>query len=63
MICKNCKQNFNGNFCNNCGQNSNVRKIDVKYLIDEIPNSIFQINRGFLFILKELFTRPGDSIR
>jgi len=63
MICKNCKQNFNGNFCNNCGQNSKVRKINFRYLLDEIPNSIFQINRGFLFTVKELFTRPGHSIR
>ncbi|MCX7549184.1 DUF3667 domain-containing protein [Xanthomarina sp. F1114] len=63
MICKNCEQNFNGNYCSNCGQNSNVRKVDYKYLINEIPNSIFQINRGFLFTLKELFTRPGHSIR
>ncbi len=63
MICKNCEQNFNGNYCSNCGQNSNVRKVDYKYLISEIPNSIFQINRGFLFTLKELFTKPGHSIR
>lgn len=63
MICKNCEQSFNGNYCSNCGQNSNVRKVDYYYLINEIPNSIFQINRGFLFTLKELFTQPGHSIR
>lgn len=63
MICKNCEQNFNGNYCSNCGQKSNVRKVDFKYLLEEIPNSIFQINRGFLFTLKELFTRPGHCIR
>ncbi len=63
MICKNCEQDFEGNYCNNCGQNSNVRKVDYKYLINEISNSIFQINRGFLFTVKELFTRPGHSIR
>ncbi|NEN25010.1 DUF3667 domain-containing protein [Cryomorpha ignava] len=63
MICENCEQNFDGNFCSNCGQNSNVKRVDLKYLINEIPNSIFQINRGFLFTVKELFTRPGYSIR
>ena len=63
MICKNCEQNFYGNYCNNCGQKSNVRKIDFKYLVNEIPDSIFQINRGFLFTLKELFINPGHSIR
>ena len=63
MICKNCKNNFDGDFCNDCGQNSNVRRIDSKYLLDEIPNSIFQINRGILFTIKELSIRPGHSIR
>ena len=63
MICKNCEQNFYGNYCNNCGQKSNVRKIDFTYLVNEIPDSIFQINRGFLFTLKELFINPGHSIR
>jgi hypothetical protein len=63
MICKNCEQDFSGNFCNNCGQNSKVRKINYKYLLDEIPNSIFQINVGLLFTVKELFTRPGHTIR
>ncbi|MDZ7723602.1 MAG: DUF3667 domain-containing protein [candidate division KSB1 bacterium] len=63
MICKNCGQKFDGNYCNNCGQNSNVEKIDFKYLLIEIPNSIFQLNSGFLFTVKELFTRPGHSIR
>jgi len=63
MICKNCEQNFNGNFCNNCGQNSNVGKIEYKYLLNEIPNSIFQVNSGILFTIKELFSSPGNSIR
>ena len=63
MICKNCKHNFNGIFCNNCGQNSKVKRIDFKYLVDEIPNSIFQVNRGFFFTVKELFIRPGHNIR
>ncbi|MGZ2369612.1 DUF3667 domain-containing protein [Ancylomarina sp. YFZ004] len=63
MICKNCEYNFSGNFCNNCGQSSNVRKVDFKYLLDEIPNGVFQLNRGILFTLKQLFTRPGHSIR
>lgn len=63
MICKNCKNTFEGNFCNRCGQSSKVRKINFRYVLDEVPNSIFQIDRGFLFTVKELFTRPGHSIR
>ena len=35
----------------------------MKYVRNEIPNSIFQLDRGFLFTLKELFIQPGHSIR
>jgi len=63
MICKNCENNFSGNFCNYCGQKSTIERINFKFLINEIPNSIFQLNRGFLFTIKELFIRPGHTIR
>jgi len=62
MKCKNCEKIFNGNFCNHCGQSSRVREIDLRYLLNEVPESIFQINHGFLFTVKELFTRPGHAI-
>jgi len=52
MDCKNCEYKFKGKFCNICGQSSNVRKVNFKYLLDEIPNSVFQFNRGFLLQLK-----------
>lgn len=63
MICKNCKNKLQGDFCSNCGQKSRVGRINFNYLANEIPNSIFQLNRGFFFTIKELFIRPGHSIR
>jgi|TARA_B110000211_G_C13905292_1_gene475876 hypothetical protein len=63
MICKNCEEEFNGNFCNNCGQKSETKKINYSYLIDEISNNILQVNRGIFFTIKELSIRPGHSIR
>lgn len=63
MICKNCGNSFEENYCNHCGQKAGVSRIDAKYVRNEIPNSIFQLDRGFLFTLKELFLRPGHSIR
>ncbi|MBX2871455.1 MAG: DUF3667 domain-containing protein [Saprospiraceae bacterium] len=63
MKCKNCEKSFEGSYCNHCGQKSEIRRIDAKYLLHEIPNSVFQLDRGFLFTVKELFLRPGHSIR
>ena len=62
MNCKNCENIFEGKFCNNCGQKSSVKRIDFQFLLNEIPNTIFQVNRGFFFTVKELALRPGRSI-
>lgn len=63
MNCKNCKNSINENFCSNCGQRTTVSAINYKTLISEFQNQIFQINRGFLFTVKELIVRPGHAIQ
>ena len=63
MICKNCGYDFEGNFCSNCGQSADTKRIDYGYLTNEVSKGIFQVNRGFLYTLKELVIRPGHSIR
>jgi ascorbate-specific PTS system EIIC-type component UlaA len=52
-----------GNFCQHCGQNTNVDKINLPNFLHELSDSIFQINKGILFTIRELFVRPGESIR
>ena len=63
MSCKNCGHDLEGNFCSNCGQSAKVDKISYGYVLSEIPNSLFQIDHGFFYTVKELFTRPGNSLR
>lgn len=62
-ICKNCHHSFKGNYCNNCGQSSHTHPINFKYLIHELQHGFLHVDKGIFFTLKELFTRPGDSIR
>jgi hypothetical protein len=62
MKCQNCRHIFRGNFCHNCGQKSNTNRIDSQHVIFDLPNSLFQINSGILYTIKNLFTRPGESI-
>ncbi|MEL6654970.1 MAG: DUF3667 domain-containing protein [Bacteroidota bacterium] len=63
MICKNCHHEFEGNFCSHCGQKASVRRLDFKYLVRDVPNSVFQLNRGFFFTAKEILVRPGQAVR
>lgn len=63
MSCKNCGHELEGEFCINCGQSSKVSRIRYKYVLAEIPNSLLQIDHGFFYTVKELFSRPGHSLR
>ncbi len=61
--CKNCNHDLKGNFCNNCGQTKETHEINFKSILHEIQHSIFHIDKGILYTTKELFIRPGLTIR
>lgn len=61
--CKNCNNEFEGRFCNQCGQKVSTDKFDFKYLIHELQHDLLHLDRGILYTIKQLFTRPGDAIR
>ncbi len=63
--CKNCSQHLllQQNYCHECGQKTRIHRIDLHYFVPEVPHSIFHVDGGILFTLKELFTRPGHTIR
>lgn len=63
MNCKNCGHNIDGNFCSHCGQSSKVGRINLSNFINEVTESVFQINKGFFYTIKELFLRPGNSLK
>jgi len=63
MICKNCGNIFEGHYCNNCGQKSNVGRIGFLYLFEEVTNGVFQVNKGILYTIKALTISPGLTIR
>lgn len=62
-VCKNCKQSFVGNYCNNCGQSVYTHEIGFHYLWHDFQHGLFHFNNNIFFTLKELFTRPGQTIR
>ncbi len=61
-ICKNCNSKISGNFCSNCGQPSLLRRIDGRYIRDEIGH-ILHFDKGIFYTIKELFIRPGKNVR
>lgn len=61
--CKNCGNHFAGRYCNACGQRADTHRINWHYIWHEIPHSVWHVDHGIVFTLKELLTRPGHTIR
>ena len=63
IICKNCNNNFSGNFCNSCGQKASVQRIDLNYVLTEIRQGFLQLDNGLFYTLFKLSHRPGHAVR
>ncbi|UII29996.1 DUF3667 domain-containing protein [Fulvivirga ulvae] len=63
MICKNCSNNFEGAFCNRCGQSAGIRRFDFIYFVKETLFSSLDIEKGLFYTVKKLFIEPGVAIR
>jgi hypothetical protein len=62
IICKNCGHQFDLNYCNQCGQKALTKRIEMKWLLHELPHAVWHIERGFLYNVVELFKRPGYAV-
>lgn len=61
--CKNCGAELFDKHCHRCGQKASVKRIELSWLIKELPHAIFHVDHGFFYNLKNLFTRPGFAIK
>ncbi|WON93997.1 DUF3667 domain-containing protein [Sphingobacterium sp. Lzh-3] len=62
--CLNCDRAIEANFCSNCGQTAATHRYSLKhFFIHDFIHGIFHFDNGFLYTMKELFTRPGHSVR
>ena len=62
MNCKNCNTEINSKFCPDCGQPTNLKRVDGHYIIHEIEH-VLHFERGILYTIRELITHPGQNIR
>ncbi len=60
--CLNCEHEIVLNFCPNCGQKK-YKRIDKKYLKDEIQYTVLHTNKGFFYTIKKLLLSPGKTTR
>lgn len=60
--CKNCNEIIERNFCANCGQKK-YKRIDKKYILDEVQYTFLHANKGLLFSVKNILKNPGKTAR
>lgn len=60
--CENCNNQISGNYCPNCGQSAKLKRIDKHYISHELLH-LLHFEKGFFYTIKELLSRPGDSIK
>lgn len=62
MDCKNCGTALAGDFCHNCGQKLITERFSLRQIISDLYHTVINVEKGFWFTLKELFTRPDQVI-
>lgn len=58
MICVSCKSSLTGKFCSNCGEKSGTPKITFKSTIHSSLTTITNMDKGFLYNIKNLTIKP-----
>ncbi|RAI92188.1 DUF3667 domain-containing protein [Algoriphagus yeomjeoni] len=60
--CKKCETKLSGSYCFNCGSPVALKRIDRKYVFDEI-GSVLNFDKGILYTIKKLLLRPGKTVQ
>jgi hypothetical protein len=63
LVCKYCEENGSGNFCQNCGQAYQTKRLTISSIVHEIFHFFSHLDKGFLYTLKSLIVSPGKTQR
>jgi hypothetical protein len=62
--CLNCGHPLAESYCSKCGQKASTHRYSLRNFIEhDFINGVWGVDKGVLYTLKELFTRPGHSVR
>lgn len=62
--CLNCTSPLLHNYCSNCGQKSSTHRYSIQHFVaHDLIHGVWHVDKGILFTVIALFTRPGHSVR
>lgn len=59
IVCRNCGNVGDQVYCPKCGQVLQPKRISLHHLFNEVVNTFWHLDKGFLYTLKELGSNPG----
>jgi hypothetical protein len=61
IVCPNCEQQLNDtmNYCFNCGQENNIKRVSVKMLVADFSSTYFSFDSKLFSTLKYLLIKPS----
>jgi hypothetical protein len=63
ILCKNCGQPVEGKYCSHCRQDAHTERLTWKEIALQVRNASVDVDRGFFFTAREMFVRPGVTLR
>ena len=63
ITCKNCHHQFEGIFCNHCGQAADTHRLNMHHIWHDLQHGLFHLDNGIFYTIRQLLTRPGYSIK
>ncbi len=62
--CLNCGNPLAEHYCSKCGQKASTHRYSLKHFMEhDFIHGVWHVDKGILYTLKALFTRPGYSVR
>ncbi|WP_129715642.1 DUF3667 domain-containing protein [Pedobacter sp. SYP-B3415] len=62
--CLNCTAPLTTKYCPDCGQKASTHRYSIKHFVEhDFVHGVWHVDKGLLYTVKELFTRPGHSVR
>lgn len=61
--CLNCGKSVSGNYCQHCGQRTNVQPLSMKTVFQEIPHALFNFERRYWNTIRDFFRNPMGMVR
>jgi hypothetical protein len=62
--CLNCGKHLGGKYCQHCGQKATTHRFTLTHVFShDVIHGVLHVDKGILYTLKQLMTRPGYAVR